>query len=84
MVELPVLNHAHSRPSGCVSQQGTRGLFSLGLRQWKAHILGKHLTPAPFLLPFSTAPLSIWTCSISTVPFYWLPYWQLSRAQILF
>lgn len=30
--------------------------------------------PAPVLLCLSTAPLSIWTCSISTAPCSWLPY----------
>lgn len=49
IVQLQMLNHDHTRPSGCVSQQGlVSGI--LYLRQWKAHILGKHLTPAPFLL----------------------------------
>lgn len=27
IVQLPMLNHAHSRPSGCVSQQGLRDSF---------------------------------------------------------
>lgn len=46
IVQLPALNHAHSRPSGRVSQRGL-GDSSLGLHQWKALILGKRLTPAP-------------------------------------
>lgn len=70
------------RALGVSQSVGTWGFFSLGVRQWKAHILGKRLTPAPLLahvlLSLSIALLSIWTCSISTSPF---PQAALSAAQ---
>lgn len=74
IVQLPILNHAHSMPYACVNQQG---LFCWVYANGK-HILGKHLTPAPLLLPLSPAFLSIWTCSVSTGSF--LPA-ALSAAQ---
>lgn len=68
-VQLPVLSHAHSRPSFCVSQPGL-GVYGRG----KLGNLGKRLTPVLLLLPLSMASLSIWTCSVSPALFSWLPY----------
>lgn len=68
-VQLPVLSHVHSRPSFCVSQQEL-GVYARG----KLGNLEKRLTPVLLLLPLSMASLSIWTCSVSTAPFSWLPY----------
>lgn len=60
----PISQLLNRAPQGVVGQQGPSSGWARDVES--SHSGGKRLTSGPFLPPPSSAPLSIWTCSIST------------------